>query len=110
MENGFMGEFANGKLNEVINSLRLEVINQIINKYKLSDQKITKEKYESYLSEGKELKKSKILSKQFCEQIIEIVGEPVLYNSLMELYSEAYPESKNDFIDIQIQKLNKLKG
>ena len=26
-----------------------------------------------------------------CDSIISIVGEPVLYNSLFELYSQAYP-------------------
>ena len=109
MKNGFMGEFAQDKLNEVIDSLRLELVNHEISKINVPENKIDKARYELLLNEHNELINNRILSKPFCEQIISFVGEPVLHNSLMELYSEAYPESKNDFIDQQIQWLNKLK-
>ncbi len=52
-------------------------------------------------------KKSK-LKKEDCSSIISIVGEPVLYNALMELYNEAFPNDEQGFIQSQINKLSKL--
>lgn len=108
MENGFMGEFAKDKLNEVINSLRLEVINHEISKIVLKENNVDETNLELLSNERIELINSRILSKLDCEKIISFVGEPVLYNSLMELYSQAYPTSKNDFINQQIKLLQKL--
>jgi hypothetical protein len=111
MENGFMGEFAKEKINEVINSLRYIVINQEINKIRTLNTKSKDQinRYNLLLNEFNNLGKSNIMQKLACEQIISIVGEPVLRSSLMELYSEAYPDSKNNFIDQQIKKLEDLK-
>lgn len=115
MSNGFMGEWAKIQIQSVseylyfkINSNKIEQL-----KIKLSDTpekklstqikaeiKILKNKVSSY-------KKSK-LKKEDCSSLISIVGEPVLYNALMELYNEAFPNDEQDFIQSQINKLSKL--
>lgn len=111
MENGFMGEFAKSKINEVIDYMKLQVTNNEIIKLAGNTilSKVIKDRNKLIQQEILNLEQSHI-SKPFCEEIISIVGEPVLYYSLLELYSEAYPESKYVFIDKQIQKLNKLKN
>ena len=61
------------------------------------------------LVHGIPIVKLPILEKDECERIIALVAEPVLKQSLMRLYSTAYPETATDFIDQQIVALQKLK-
>jgi len=115
MENGFMGEWAKKQIKSVVESLTLEInskeIETLEGKLKGElDKKITaviKVKIKSLKDENYNYNKIERLK---CESIISIVGEPVLYNSLMELYSQAYSKDKNDFIQSQIDKLTKLKS
>ncbi|WP_169312090.1 hypothetical protein [Fluviicola taffensis] len=83
LENGFMGEFAKIKISEIIEEL------QGVIEAKIS-----------------------ILPKRLTEieKIIQIIGEPLLTNSLNSLYAKAYPESKNDFLQFQIDKLLELQN
>ncbi|MFV9551080.1 hypothetical protein [Algibacter sp. PT7-4] len=85
LKEGFMGEFAKEKIKEII-----EIMNNVQQKkYKLDESANLKQK---------------------CKDIIDIVGEPILYMSLMDLYAETFKESKNEFIDDQIEKLKQLKN
>jgi ABC-type Na+ transport system ATPase subunit NatA len=84
LKKGFMGEFAKAKITEVI-----EIMNDV---------------------QQKRFKKNEFNSlKQKCENLINIVGEPILYMSLMDLFSETFKESKNEFIVDQIKKLEQLR-
>jgi hypothetical protein len=113
MKKGFMGEWAKNQIKSVVESLTFEInIKRIESlKYKLENETDKAEK-ESINNEIKTLIKAnsnyKRIEKSKCDSIISIVGEPVLYNSLLELYSKAYPNDKKDFIESQINKLKNL--
>ena len=85
LEKGFMGEFAKEKINEII-----EIMKDV------QDAKYAPDKEDGI--------------KRKCKNIIDIVGEPILYMSLMDLYAETFKDSKNEFIDNQIEKLERLKN
>ncbi len=124
LENGFMGEYTKNEINQVIEHLNfLKVENRI--KYldteiknSTSESKIDqikKEKNKIDIKEHTRLKEiyNIIYSKYndtYCQKLIELVGEPMLSSSLTELYVQAYPSKKNDFIQNQIEKLIKLKN
>lgn len=115
MSNGFMGEWAKIQIQSVSEYLKSKINRDKINqlKIKLNDKlekKLSakiKEEIKILEMEDASYKKSK-LKKEDCNTIISIVGEPVLYNALMELYNEAFPNDKQDFIQSQINKLTKL--
>ncbi len=110
LDKGFMGEFAKQKINNVIDSMRIKKI--LDEKEKKEQKLLTDEQKLQYIRTIKgfeHLKKLDILSQKVCKQIISVVGEPMLYMSLMEIYVETFNDSKNDFIDEQIQKLIDLK-
>lgn len=118
LKNGFMGEFAKSEINKVIDFLNNEKINnkiEQIEKAKSSLKKIDEiNKIDEELKKLKGVKKlnqflpdSKV-DKDYCKKIIEIVGEPMLSSSLMELYTEAYTSEKENFIKQQIARLQKL--
>lgn len=83
LKNGFMGEFAKRKINEVIEDLQ-ETINE---KVCILPNRIEE-----------------------IERIISIIGEPLLKNSLNSLYVKANPDRKDEFIQLQIDRLNSLKN
>ncbi|WP_075344626.1 AAA family ATPase [Tenacibaculum agarivorans] len=85
LKKGFMGEFAKNRINDVI-----EIMKKNQKKEEIENQNI------------EELEKE-------CKGIINIVGEPILYMSLMDLYTETFKNSKNTFINEQIKKLEKLR-
>ncbi|SNR16661.1 AAA family ATPase [Tenacibaculum jejuense] len=85
LKKGFMGEFAKNRINDVI-----EIMKKIQKKEEIENKNI------------EELEKE-------CKGIINIVGEPILYMSLMDLYTETFKNSKNTFINEQIKKLEKLR-
>lgn len=131
LQDGFMGEFAKEKINEIIHFLTYKKIqNQIKNKQVEANQiknlldNNSKENYrkdlerklkdikysiKSLKKQSNETKPLKELSEDDCKKIIEIVGEPILYFSLMELYCEAYPTSKDSYIETQLNKLKNKK-
>lgn len=90
LEKGFIGEFARKKIDQVIDSLQA---------HRLQDSSIHNIK-----------KSSQLLDKEECSQIIELIGEPVLYRSLIELYLEVFPNEKDDFLQKQIDFLQKMKA
>lgn len=83
LENGFMGEFSKRKINDIIEELQ-GVINETlcILPFRLLE----------------------------IEKIIPMIGEPLLKNSLNNLYVQAVPESKDQFIQKQIDLLTALKN
>ncbi|PKP06632.1 MAG: hypothetical protein CVU10_03465 [Bacteroidetes bacterium HGW-Bacteroidetes-5] len=115
MRNGFMGEWARIRIQSVseylsyiincndIKSLKIRLDNKIekdLSAQIKAEIKVIKEKISTY--------KKSTLKKEDCSSIISIVGEPVLYNALMELYNEAFPNDDKNFIQSQIDKLRKL--
>jgi energy-coupling factor transporter ATP-binding protein EcfA2 len=96
MRNGFMGSWANSKINAVVNFLHDQ-----INQNKQKDRTVFSAKADS-IEDG-------LLTKEECGAIISIVGEPILYTSLIELYSEAFPNDRKSLIDQQIEYLNALR-
>ena len=87
LEKGFLGEFAREKIDLVIESLQF---------YKnIGKKKLSKSILEKYLNNNE------------CKQIISMIGEPVLYRSLMEFYHDVYPKDQN-FISEQIAFLQNL--
>lgn len=117
LKNGFMGEFAKSEINQVINFLNIEKLKYRINVLKTLLLKLeNKEDKVEYLNE---LKKTEIkltqfeiieikVNKEYCKKIIELIGEPILSSSLMELFTEAYPNEKEDYISTQIKRLSNL--
>lgn len=83
LRQGFMGEFAKTKINEMIDDLKNSI-----------DRKV-------------ELSKNRYLE---IENLINLIGEPILKNSLNSLYISANPQRKDDFIDLQLKMLEKLKS
>lgn len=113
MQNGFMGEWAKTQIKSVIESLTLHINNKKIESLKMLLADETESSKTTLLEhEIKTLKSEnsnyKELDQKQCSSIISIVGEPVLYNSLMELYSKAFPVDESNFIRSQIDKLSKL--
>lgn len=115
MSNGFMGEWAKIQIKSVSEYLSFIINSNKIEKLKIRlDNKLEKDLRAEIIAEIKitekevaSYKKSK-LEKEDCSSIISIVGEPVLYNALMELYNEAFPNDEQGFIQSQIDKLSKL--
>ncbi|WP_149914009.1 AAA family ATPase [Sphingobacterium cavernae] len=113
MQKGFMGEWAKSRIKSVIESLtlkinnkRIELLNSLL-KTETDKSKIASINRDIKFLENENSRYTEIEQTQ-CSAIISIVGEPVLYNSLMELYSQAFPNDETDFIQSQIDKLTKL--
>jgi len=66
LKDGLIGEFAKEKINEILDFIK---------------------------NEGK--KTEKIKSKEDCLKIIEIIGEPMIRNKLMQMFHEQFPEYEN---------------
>lgn len=117
LKNGFMGEFAKSEINHVINYLNIEKLRyrviELLTLIKKSDNKEDKSKYSIELREQQdrlihcEIVDSKV-DNEYCKKIIELIGEPMLSSSLMELFTEAYPTEKKSYITSQITRLSKL--
>lgn len=132
LKDGFMGEFAKSEINNVISFLAREKnkneiikIEDLIKSLNLKLKKEDLEKHkiieiEQIRSELKKNRRNKLIKKidfdnlnekynsKYCSNLIDIIGEPMLYNSLVELYTEAYPLEKENFIKRQIERLQKL--
>ncbi|MBK9687116.1 MAG: hypothetical protein IPO65_04935 [Saprospiraceae bacterium] len=108
-----MGEWAKTQIKSVVESLTLEINTKKIEalEVQLKEQThknkiaLMKGKIKSLNDENANYDK---IEQSKCDSIISIVGEPVLYNSLIELYSQAYPNDKDVFIKSQIEKLTSL--
>lgn len=82
LKESFMGAFAQRRINEVIDSLQVATL---ISRYTFIDEHALLQ-FPGYDPATKTAK----LSQQTCLGIIKLVGEPVLYTSLMELYLSTY--------------------
>ncbi len=119
LENGFMGEFAKVEIKRVVNSLQYII---------LTNEKLEKERF--LKSSTIDLDKIKLrdqinditsklrgllplyeknYDQDYFESVIKIVGEPMLYMSLMELYTDAFKTKKDTFLQSQIDRLINLK-
>ncbi len=126
MEKGFMGEYAKNEINKTIEALNFKSLNNqkeekqnLLNSLKAiakkDDEKHTM-KLENLKNEILEItnqlqvisEPDKKYDENYCRSLISLVGEPMLYMSLMELYALAYKDSKKDFINEQILKLQKM--
>ncbi|WP_423740381.1 AAA family ATPase [Flavobacterium columnare] len=130
LQDGFMGEFAKNEINKVIDfltdkkiknkieSLKKEIytIENLIAKSSNENEKKDLEIDRKNLNQEKNalIKKTKKVSfsdkydKDYCKNVIDIIGEPILSFSLIELYTEAFPDEKKSFIDEQIKRLQNL--
>ncbi len=97
VENGLIGDFAKGKIEEVINWLNYKILTDeiVAIKYKLlngiedESTKLLKSKTE----EAKLLHDSRLeLTSEYCFSLINIVDEPLLKYKLEEMYYLAFPE------------------
>ncbi len=119
LKNGFMGNFAKSEINQVINYLNVQ---KLENQNQILKSSVTNSTSEFERAEIEKIIKqnNRIIAidrvtepkynKKYCAKLIDLIGEPMLSSSLMELYVEAYPSEKEDFIQMQIDKLIKLKG
>lgn len=111
LKDGFMGEHARTQILMLIDSLKAH---QFIPKAELQGKtKALQKKRMSYarkLSLNEDFLAHRILSKPQCEAWIAIVGEPVLYQSLMELYHQAFGRKGRAFIQNQIEFLQRLQN
>ncbi|WP_165606664.1 AAA family ATPase [Flavobacterium piscis] len=124
LENGFMGEFTKNEINKAIEHLNvLKISNNIQSletEIRNSTSKSKQEQLQKKLKSIDIIKNNRLLNltnlldskynSEYCRKLIELVGEPLLASSLMELYVQAYPSEKDDFIQYQIERLIKLKG
>ncbi|MDI9312022.1 MAG: AAA family ATPase [Limnohabitans sp.] len=130
LQDGFMGEFAKNEINKVIDfltnkkmknkidSLKKEIytIENSIAKSSNENEKKDLEIDRKNLNKQKNalIKKTKKVpfldkyDKNYCKNVIDIIGEPILSFSLIELYTEAFPDEKKSFIDEQIKRLQNL--
>lgn len=117
LKNGFMGEFAKSEIKQVINFLTIEKIKhrviELQSLIKKSDNIVAKNQHLNELRDKQDkLINSMIIdskvNKDYCMKIIELIGEPMLSSSLMELFTEAYPSEKEDYISAQITRLSNL--
>jgi hypothetical protein len=51
---------------------------------------------------------NKISDTKEIENMIDIIGEPLIKNGLQELFSQAFPEKKKDYIQREIDRLTNL--
>ncbi|MBI3134093.1 MAG: AAA family ATPase [Bacteroidetes bacterium] len=100
LENGFTGEFARRKINNVVDSLRsvkLSLDEKSLETKKLRSSKEELKNIETRL-EIIRLEKSLIpihqkkLSQNACKKIIELIGEPLLFATISSLYEEVFRE------------------
>jgi energy-coupling factor transporter ATP-binding protein EcfA2 len=103
LENGFIGEFAKLRINEVIDYLRYIIwskkIDQIPRLLKLATNDTEKDdllvQHEIFLLELRRIKNiNNNLTIGKCKNIIDLVGEPVLQQSLLALYNEVLTLNK----------------
>ncbi|MGI9650945.1 hypothetical protein [Chryseobacterium sp. RLHN22] len=109
LEKGFFGEYARQKIEQVINSLKIHAIIIKSGLNELSEIKNIK-KILIKEDEFKDFDMNDFLTEKECKELIGLVGEPVLYKSLVEFYSEVFPKKKKSFIEQQIEMLQKLQN
>ncbi|WP_430412150.1 AAA family ATPase [Kordia sp.] len=109
LSNGSMGNFAKEKIDEVIGWLyykRLEneinVLNDEIEFLKEQEKEVNKLKYKILEDKEKELEKLKNiveLKQNYCKSLIQIIDEPLLKNTLNEMFHTVYTETKDEKLE-----------
>ncbi|UOX32723.1 AAA family ATPase [Flavobacterium sediminilitoris] len=130
LQDGFMGEFAKNEINNIIDFLtnkklqiKIDSLKKEIDEVKKRIAKTSNEEEKKELGIDKKnltRQKNELIKrtndfqfsdkydKNYCKNIIDIIGEPILSFSLIELYTEAFPDEKKSFIDEQIKRLQNL--
>lgn len=90
----FVGEFTKARVDHVV-----RIMDEII--------KLKKRSSSKGISSHKELF---FQSQEQCRKIINLIGEPVLYVSLMEMFEEAFGEQTEDYIAERLQLIIKQRG
>ncbi|SFZ80257.1 ATP-binding protein [Tenacibaculum maritimum] len=109
LSNGFIGDFAKEKIDKVIGWLNYKILkNQIkslkdeIVFLKKEEKKISELKYKILEGKEKELEtynEISDISKDYCKSLIEIIDEPLLNNTLNDMYHIAYPKTENEKLE-----------
>jgi hypothetical protein len=127
LKDGFMGEFAKNKISNLIEILQLEILkkkflnifkdkkdlinSEYIKTLKKEKNEVFNELYEKCLKMNKnmfDVISNKISDTKEIENMIDIIGEPLIKNGLQELFSQAFPEKKKDYIQREIDRLTNL--
>lgn len=93
LEDGFMGEFAEEKINEVIAQLKYHILDNEVSELEKKgdsaelDQKLIELLSLRRLEFGKD--------KDYCRSLINILDEPILGYKLDEMFYKAFPEEMN---------------
>jgi len=109
LSNGSMGNFAKEKIDEVIgwlNYKRLEneinVLNDEIEFLKEQEKEVSELKKGILKDKKKELKKFQNtveLKQNYCKSLIQIIDEPLLKDTLNEMFNTVYPETKDEKLE-----------
>lgn len=111
LEKGFMGEFARQKINLVIDSLKVHEKVFDLDYLGLDDVPVgERNKLLKMVNVDKAIQWHHLMRSGECQKCIAIVGEPVLYQSLIELYLSVFPKHKESLIERQLAFLTRLKG
>lgn len=130
LQDGFMGEFAKNEINVVIDFLSNKKIKNKIDNLKKEinaienliakssneeeknelgiDKKNLNQEKNTLIKKIKNVQFADKYDKNYCKNVIDIIGEPILSFSLIELYTEAFPDEKKRFIDDLIKRLQNL--
>ncbi|MFC4634651.1 hypothetical protein ACFO3O_12070 [Dokdonia ponticola] len=110
LSNGFMGDFAKEKIDEVIIWLNSERLQKEVTSLKKEIKSLKREEkitngiknkiLNTKIEELKELKdRAPDLSMQYCESLIKIIDEPLLKNTLDEMYNTIYPKTEDEKLE-----------
>jgi|SRR5690554_4474130 len=117
LDNGFMGEFAKKKINEVVDFLNYKILSNSIEEIDVKIKNtLEDDEKKRLISKNNKLKKeikefnsiSKKYNKKYCEDFILQIGEPMIKMSLLELLNKAYKTDSKRFLQDQIEKLQKM--
>lgn len=107
LENGFMGEFAKGKINEIITFLNHEQIEKKLSSLDKEKDKVEISRLEKQKTELEN--KSSELTLDNCQERILLIGEPAIRETLLrQYYSIINPDKKrtNSFFERLAEELN----
>lgn len=97
MSEGYMGEFTKQKIEDSINFLNYYKMEKDINvlKSKLSDSTETDDltkKISEFEEKKKKIPRVEIHDLEYHRKLIDIIGEPILKNKLMDMFFSVFPE------------------
>lgn len=107
VEDGLLGDFSKSKIDEVLQWLNYRILKdeieslKILIKDKISTAKVEEDTSSKRIEEELKIKNEELknfenkttdLSSHYCNSIINIVDEPLLHNTLQEMYDMVYSE------------------